>query len=138
VLLTERLASVMAPTSRWTVVRGPVAAPRDAGQRADPLPEAWYLTLGGQEQDVAPEALVPGLVGFFAGLNGARPRTSSHNDRLIARVILNSWMTRGASFINLQTQEVADADHRREAIRSPRASRGTPCQLSGFHPRHSG
>ena len=72
---------------------------------------------------------VPVLVGFFAGLNGARPRTSSDNDRRIARVILKSWMTCGASFINLQTQEVADADHRREAIGSPRASRGTPCQL---------
>jgi hypothetical protein len=73
--------------------------------------------------------LVPVLVGFFAGLNGTRPRTSSDNDRRIARVILKSWMMCGASFINLQTQEVADADHRREAIGSPKASRGTPCQL---------
>ncbi len=66
-LPTKRAASVTAPT---LVIAGGADFPwmRDTAQAlADTLPNAQRRTLEGQTHDVAPDALAPVLVEFFAG-----------------------------------------------------------------------
>jgi pimeloyl-ACP methyl ester carboxylesterase len=65
-LPTERLASVTTPT---LVIDGGASFPwmgETAQALADVLPDARHRTLEGQTHDVAPEALAPVLVEFFA------------------------------------------------------------------------